>query len=133
MTRIGQLTNRYLIGSLAIALVAGGAVYGVGHLLAPHYDHLLAGVLVSLGFFLAVCLAEGLIWKWVASRHPDSLPTFFTAVSGFRLLLALLVMLVWYLVFGRPAMLPFFLVFMAVYVAQLVYHGVFFSRHASLS
>ena len=75
------------------------------------YLDLLAPIIVSVVFSLVTCVAISQIWKRVAQSSPDSLPTFFTAVSGFRLLLALAVMFVYYLVDNQDSMLKFFLVF----------------------
>ena len=89
---------------------------------------LLTPIIVSVAFSLVTCVAIAQIWKRVALSSPDSLPTFFTAVSGFRLLLALAVMFVYYLVAGRDKMLPFFLVFMVFYLVSLAHHSIFFAR-----
>ena len=94
---------------------------------------LLTAVLVSAAFTLVVCGAIGLIWRYVAKYSPDSLPTFFTAVSGFRLLLALAVMFVYYLADGQNSMLRFFLVFMVFYFASLAHHTIFFARVSNRS
>ena len=94
---------------------------------------LLTVVLVSAAFTLVVCGAIGLIWRYVAKHSPDSLPTFFTAVSGFRLLLALAVMFVYYLADGQNSMLRFFLVFMVFYFASLAHHTIFFARVSNRS
>ena len=88
---------------------------------------LLAPAIVSVAFTLLVCFTIGLVWRYLARNSPDSLPTFFTAVSGFRLLLALAVMFVYYLL-NKETMLTFFLVFMVFYVASLVHHTIFFAR-----
>ena len=88
---------------------------------------LLAPAIVSVAFTLLVCFTIGLVWRYVAKNSPDSLPTFFTAVSGFRLLLALAVMFVYYLL-NKETMLSFFLVFMVFYVALLAHHTIFFAR-----
>ena len=97
------------------------------------YLDLLAPAVVSVTFTLVLGLAVGLIWRRVAKGSPESLPTFFTAVSGFRLLLALAVMFVYYLVVGRDMMLPFFLVFMAFYVVSLAHHSIFFAKVSNRS
>lgn len=94
---------------------------------------LLVETIVSVVFSLIVCWTIGLVWRWVAKNHQESLPTFFTAVSGFRLLLALAVMFVYYLVCGRSAMLPFFLVFMVFYFASLIHHSIFFAKVSNRS
>ena len=76
------------------------------------YLDLIIPVLISAVFTLAVYLVIGLVWRQVALSTPENLPTFFTAVSGFRLLLALAVMFVYYAI-DKDSMLRFFLVFMA--------------------
>lgn len=91
-------------------------------------DSLLWPLIVSAVFTIVVSFASGLVWRRVAKQSPDSLPTFYTASSGFRLLLGLAVMFVYYLVAGRPAMLVFVLVFMAFYIVSLAHHSVFFAR-----
>ena len=92
------------------------------------YLDLLAPIIVSVGFSLVTCVAISQVWRRVAQCSPDSLPTFFTAVSGFRLLLALAVMFVYYLVDNQDSMLQFFLVFIAFYFAMLIHHSIFFAR-----
>ena len=94
---------------------------------------LLTAVLISAAFALVVCWTIGLVWRRVAKRAPESLPTFFTAVSGFRLLLALAVMFVYYLTDTSDSMLRFFLVFMAFYLFSLVHHSIFFARVSNRS
>lgn len=94
---------------------------------------LLTPAIVSAAFSLIVSLSIGLIWRRVAQRSPESLPTFFTAVSGFRLLLALAVMFVYYLVDNNDSMLRFFMVFMVFYVVSLVHHSIFFARVSNRS
>ena len=94
---------------------------------------LLAEMIVSSSFLLVTGVVIALIWRWVASNHKESLPTFFTAVSGFRLLLALGVMFGWYLADKNDTMLQFFMVFMAYYVVSLVHHSFFFARLCNCS
>ena len=96
-------------------------------------DGLLIPAIVSVLFTLVVSAAIGLIWRRVAKHSPESLPTFFTAVSGFRMLLALAAMFVYYLVFGRSAMLLFFVVFMVFYFVSLIHHSIFFARVSNRS
>ncbi len=96
-------------------------------------DSILPPAIVSVIFTLVLAVAVGLVWRRVAIGSPESLPTFFTAVSGFRLLLALAVMFVYYLVAGRSAMLVFFLVFMVFYVVSLAHHTIFFARVSNRS
>ena len=96
-------------------------------------DGLLVPVIISSAFTLVIATVIGIVWRRIATQAPDSLPTFFTAVSGFRLLLALLVMFIYYLVYGRDNMLIFFLVFMVFYFASLTHHSVFFAKVSNRS
>ena len=89
---------------------------------------LLTPIIVSVAFSLVTCVAIAQIWKRVALSSPDSLPTFFTAVSGFRLLLALSVMFVYYLGVNQFSMLRFFMVFIVFYFGMLIHHSIFFAR-----
>lgn len=98
-----------------------------------YLDELLVPAIVSAAFTLVVSTALAVIWRRVATKSPNSLPTFFTAASAFRMLLALAVMFVYYLVNGRDAMLVFFLVFMAFYLVSLIHHSVFFARVSNRS
>ena len=98
-----------------------------------YLDELLVPVIVSAAFTLVVSTALAVIWRKVATKSPDSLPTFFTAASAFCMLPALAVMFVYYLVNGRDAMLVFFLVFMAFYLVSLIHHSVFFARVSNRS
>ena len=92
------------------------------------YLDLLTPIIVSVAFSLVTCVAIAQIWKRIALSSPDSLPTFFTAVSGFRLLLALAVMFVYYLVDTQDSMLRFFMVFIVFYFGMLIHHSIFFAR-----
>ena len=96
------------------------------------YLDLIIPVLISAVFTLAVYLVIGLVWRQVALSTPENLPTFLTAVSGFRLLLALAVMFVYYAI-DKDSMLRFFLVFMAFYVVALAHHSIFFARVSNRS
>jgi len=96
-------------------------------------DGMLVPAIISAAFTLVIATVICIVWRRIATQAPDSLPTFFTAVSGFRLLLALLVMFIYYLVYGRDNMLIFFLVFMVFYFASLTHHSVFFAKVSNRS
>ena len=98
-----------------------------------YLNSLLWPAVISAAFTLVVAGVIGMVWARVAKQAPESLPTFFTAVSGFRLLLALAVMFVYYLVCGRDSMLSFFLVFMVFYFASLGHHSIFFAKVSNRS
>lgn len=96
-------------------------------------DTILTPAIISVSFTLVVAVTIALVWRRVAKGAPDSLPTFYTAVSGFRMLLALAVMFVYYLACGRGEMLLFFLVFVAFYFVSLAHHSIFFARVSNRS
>lgn len=85
-------------------------------------------LIVSALFSLLTSAAVGMLWQWVATAHEDMLTTFYTATSGFRMLLALLVLTVIYFIVGRQAMLPYVLVFMLFYFVTVGFHSFFFAR-----
>ena len=123
------------IQKLSIAYIRQGLLVTVALALIAlmvmqvRYIDLLTPVIVSVVFSLFVSVTIALVWRRVAQRSPESLPTFFTAVSGFRLLLALAVMFVYYLVDNQDSMLRFFLVFIVFYFGLLIHHSVFFARN----
>lgn len=87
---------------------------------------------VSALYTLAIVVAEGLLWGRVASRSVDALTTFYSAVSGFRMLLTLVVMFGYYLAFGRDEMLGFLSVLAPFYVVMLVHHSIFFGMKSKI-
>ena len=91
------------------------------------YD-LLAAQIVGTLFFLVFEITTVLVWRWVALKHRNMLPSFFTGVSGFRFLGALLVMSVWYLAVGKENIMVFLIVFFVFYFVSLIHHSIFFSR-----
>ena len=46
-------------------------------------DGLLVPAIISVAFTLVIATVIGIVWRRIATQAPDSLPTFFTAVSGF--------------------------------------------------
>ena len=127
---INKLCKSYIIQVIFLFAVMNGLVIIVEKGFSLD---LLTEMIVSSSFLLLTGIVIALIWRWVALNHKDSLPTYFTAVSGFRLLLALAVMFVYYLTDSRDSMLQFFLVFMAYYVVSLVHHTFFFARVSNRS
>lgn len=123
---VDKLSLRYIcqsamiIAALCVATVALGRVLSVEGLKGP--------LIVSAVFSLIIDGADGMIWNKVAKGSPESLTTFYTAVSGFRMLLALATLFGVYLTVGRNAMVEYCIVFMAFYFVLLIHHSVFFSR-----
>ena len=132
MINFNKLSSRYIWIGLTISVLLMAVAYA-GLTLAGTLQYAVANVLIGFCFYMFVTLAEAFVWRRVVSTSPDSLPTFFMGVSGVRLMLALAVMFVYYLVVGRDAMLPFFFVFAVFYIAQLIHHSYFFSHVSRLA
>lgn len=128
---IGKLSNLYLIQGIALIIVMM-AIVGLLDRFTSLEDFSIP-MFVSGVFSFVLVVAEAIVWKQVATKSPESLPTYFTAASGFRLLLALATMFVYYLVAGSDVILTFFLVFMAFYVTLLIYHSIFFAKVSNRS
>ena len=129
--QVGKQKRRFIGQSLVtLALLAIG-VYGVAELWLGYA--VVLPLLVSSVVFLIIETADILIWSRVVIKSPDSLPTFFLGVSGFRMLLCVLVFFVYYFVVDRQAMLLFLCIFALFYVAMLVHHTLFFSGNKGKS
>ena len=121
-----KLSKRYARQS--ILLTAGLALLGLLVANVRQTDGIIVPLVVSSLFVLVMELTSAFLWRWVAVKHSDMLPSFFTGVSGFRFLLALAVMFVWYLVTNRQSTITFFVVFLVFYFVSLIHHSIFFSR-----
>ena len=95
-------------------------------------EWIIVPAIVSALYTLAIVVAEGLLWGRVASRSVDALTTFYSAVSGFRMLLTIVVMFGYYLAFGRDGMLGFLSVLAPFYVVMLVHHSIFFGMKSKI-
>ena len=83
---------------------------------------------VGYVFTFLFYITDGWLWYWVVSRHKDYMTSFFTGTSGFRFLLALAVLGIYYWVTKSADMTTFLLVFMVYYLVLLIHHSIFFSR-----
>ena len=118
MTGVCKHSRRYIVQAAGLIAALSAAVWGLGLVLGA--DGIVTPLVVS------EC-ADALIWRRVAGTSPESLPSFYTAVSGFRMLLALAVMFVYWLVEGQESMKMFFFVFAAYYIMLLAHHSIFFA------
>ena len=126
MADIDRLCSKYIVWSMVYIVVLT-----VGCFLVEKFglfSGLMCPVAVSAVFSIVVESADALVWRRVARKSPDSLTTFYTAVSGFRMLLALATMLVCYIIVGRDGIMPYILVLLVFYFAMLAHHSIFFSR-----
>ena len=119
---ISKLTKRYSIQTLLAVAVISLVVILIKTF--AHVDTLV----VSVVFTLVIEFADVIIWKFLAKNSVDTLPTFFSAVSGFRMLLAIATLIGCYIAVGRDAMLEYCLVFLVFYLWVIVHHSVFFSH-----
>ena len=120
-----RIARRYILLGTALVL----ALYIVMEIVQKlTHIEMEAPIMVSMLFSLSVTWIVGWLWKWIASNHSDQLTTFYSATSGFRLLLALAVLFVCFLVVGRDAMLIYVLVFMLFYLLMVGFHSIYFSR-----
>ena len=126
MADIDKLCGRYIAWSMVyiFILTIGSFIFEKLGL----FSGLMYPMAVSAVFSIVVESADALVWRKVAKKSPDSLTTFYTAVSGFRMLLALATMLVCYIIVGRDAIMPYILVLLVFYFAMLAHHSIFFSR-----
>ena len=126
MADIDKLCGRYIVWSMVyiFILTIGSFIFEKLGL----FSGLMYPMAVSAVFSIVVESADALIWRRVATKSPDSLTTFYTAVSGFRMLFALATMLVCYIIVGRDAIMPYILVLLVFYFAMLAHHSIFFSR-----
>ena len=84
---ISKLTKRYSIQTLLAVAVISLVVILIKTF--AHVDTLVYPLVVSVVFTLVIEFADVIIWKFLAKNSVDTLPTFFSAVSGFRMLLAI--------------------------------------------
>lgn len=126
MTEIDKYSKRYARQGLSLAF----AMFLVVLLVIRIYDMwtLLVPAVVSVLFSVIFDTADSMLWRKVAKKDASYLPIFYTGVSGFRMLAALAVMLIYYIAAGRGAMPAFFAVFMAFYLVLLIHHTIFFMR-----
>lgn len=111
----------------SILLIAGLTLIAFIGMKVWFQNDSLTPLIVSTVFSLIVENIDIMIWARIAKRSPENLPTFFMGVSGFRMLLGIGVMFVYYLVADRNTMFLFFLIFAVFYVVLLVHHTTFFA------
>ena len=126
MADIDRLCSKYIVWSMILIVLLTVAAFLVEKF--GFFPALMYPVAVSAVFSIVVESADALVWRRVAKKSPDSLTTFYSAVSGFRMLLALATMFVCYLVVGRDAVAPYIVVLLVYYFVLLAHHSIFFSR-----
>ena len=126
---IKRLVNRHIWTSIAVNAIAMIlVVIGVSLMFPQKQAEYLSASVIAVTFGLIETMVLMKIWLRVVLKTPDSLATFYTASSGFRMLAALAMLLVVYIFVGRDAMLPYFLVFVLSYFLVLILHSLFFKK-----
>ena len=128
MMSIQEQSRNYIVQSIVLCCIL--TICGVVAMKVWSLD-LWTPIIVSVCFILVVDIASALVFRWIATKHSDMLPTFITGVSGFRFLAALVVMAVWYVLSDRTSMMQFIMVFLVYYMTSLIHHSIFFSRVSS--
>ena len=84
MANIRKLSNRYMWQGLCIGLLLMCVSYAVASFDATEdrLGTLSIAIIISFCFFMLVNIVEAVVWRRVAENSPESMPTFFTAVSG---------------------------------------------------
>lgn len=131
MTDVRKLSKRYL--RQGIMLVAGMFFISLIIMRVWNLYDILNPLIISVAFSLVIIFSEAIIWSKIATKSPQNLTSFYTAVSGCRMLLALAVMLIYYIAVGRETMLTFFIVFVAFYFVLLVHHAIYFAKVSNKS
>ena len=135
---INEIGHRYyklslwiVVGiSLLLLLMLGGSPYWS--------SSILNAILISAAFSLFTSVAYQASWKGIAKNSPSTLTKFYLAAPALRMMAAVLVILIYYVVNrnatnydGSPAirglMLSFTLIFLAYYVAILILDCVYFA------
>lgn len=124
-----KLCRRYIVQTIVAIAVMSLAVLALSEF--ANIGGLKAPLAVSVAFAFVIEMADILIWQRVRQNgQDDALSTFYTAVSGFRMLLALAVLGVCYFVVGRDAMPKYCLVFLAFYAMMIIHHSLFFMHRS---
>ena len=124
---IAKESRRFIACSFVAVALLSLSVLSLS--LFAHVDGLISPLVVSAVFALVVELADVFVWRKVARKGSvDTLATFLSAVSGFRMLHALMTLAGCYMAEGRDAIMNYLMVFIVFYFWLIVHHSVFFSR-----
>lgn len=123
-----EIANRYLMQSIVIiavlALLTALYIIGVGQTM------LFASALVpAAAFQLVACVAYGMTWRMIAGGSVSSLPLFYLAASGLRMLAGVAFVLVYLFVVKDTLTVRFFVItFLIYYLLLLIYDTIYFVK-----
>ena len=123
---IDKICGKYMLSSLLLIVALTVVTLCADNML--FHQMVMVPVVVSVAYSVIFEAADVLVWRHIVRNSPGSLTTFFTAVSGFRMLLALATMLIYYLVAREADMTVFIVVFLIYYFVILGHHAIFFVR-----
>lgn len=86
-------------------------------------------VAVAAGFQVLACLTYGMAWRTVARRSAASLPVFYLAASGIRMLAGIATVVVYLFLVSDALSVRFFIfLFLTYYIVLLIYDTFYFVR-----
>jgi len=110
----------WVVVALALLIMGAARVFGITWLITP--------MVICVVYTLAVSLLYGLAWKKTATSAPSTLTKFYLAASLLRMVVAVLVLVSYFLlVRERDAVIHFTLCFLLFYFAMLILDGVYFA------
>lgn len=127
---IKKLSILYMLQGIVLIIIAT-----LGTLLVNQFTRvpdLFLVLIYSCLYSVSIVLIVGFFWRMVAS-DPESLTSLLTNISGFRMLMAFVTMLSFYLLEDSKSLMPCFFVFMAFYILLLIHHTIFFAKVSNRS
>ena len=125
---MNKVVNTYLMQSTALVLLL--TLIATAYLWLRGDGVQMAGPLgIVVVFQLVACWAYGLVWKSVVSSSTASLPTFYLAASGFRMFVAIVVVMAFLFMNEDKQVIRFFVIaFLFFYFLILIYDTLFFVK-----
>ena len=123
-----NVVNTYLRQS--ICLIAGLTLLALLYVnLKGDMGLMTMPIFISAVFQLVACIAYGLVWKWVSTSSPASLPTLYMAASAFRMFVGFVIVLAYCFVEDDQTSIKFFVVtFLIYYFVILIYDTWYFVK-----
>ena len=123
-----DVVNTYLKQSICV--IAGITLLA---LLLAHLnggmEQMVTPLCISIVFQLVACIAYGLVWKWVSTTSPASIPTLYMAASAFRMFAAVVVVMAYSLLTdNRDSIRLFVVTFLIYYFVILIYDTWYFVK-----
>ena len=123
-----NVVNTYLRQS--ICLIAGLTLLALLYVnLKGDVGLMTMPICISAVFQLVACITYGLVWKWVSSSSPASLPTLYMSAAGCRMFAAVVVVMTYCLLTDNRDAIRFFVVtFLIYYFVILIYDTWYFVK-----